>query len=161
MAWCRLSLGEVEAARGDLERAGYTPSAGPAPEIAEARAIAQSGDVAGALAIVRPAVRRHALDPAAHALLADLLLIANPEDPAGPVEAFAVRVLAPNDALAWRRWGSIQLYRKRYLESLASFERYFKLAGLPGQGDTEAKQWVTEIKRALPGGDIAPEGLRE
>jgi hypothetical protein len=94
-------------------------------------------------------------------LLADLLLIANPEDPAGPVEAFAVRVLAPSDGLAWRRWGSIQLYRKRYLEALASFDRYFKLAGLAGQGDAEARQWVTNIKRALPGGDIAPEGLRE
>ena len=161
MSWSQMALGDLEAARAELERAGYDPSPGPANEIAEARAIAQRGDIAGALAIMLPAVRRNALDPGAHALLADLLLIANPEDPDGPVEAFAVRVLAPNDALSWRRWGSIQLYRKRYLEALASFERYFKLAGLPGQGDVEAQNWVSEIKRALPGGDIAPEGLRE
>ena len=161
MAWCRLALGEVDAARRELERAGYTLSVGPAPEIAEATAIARRGDIAGGLALMRPALHRHALDPGAHALLADLLLIANPEDPAGPVEAFAVRVLAPSDGLAWRRWGSIQLYRKRYLEALASFDRYFKLAGLAGQGDAEAQQWVSNIKRALPGGDIAPEGLRE
>jgi hypothetical protein len=111
--------------------------------------------------MMRQAVRQHALDPAAHALIADLLLVADAEDPEGPVEAFAARVLAPRDALMWRRWASVQIHRRRYLEAVKSLQTYFDLAGIAGQRDAEAQQWVTNIKRALPGGDIAPEGLRE
>src|SRR5439155_12390614 len=97
----------------------------------------------------------------AHGLLAVVLLVSNAEDPDGPVEAFGARVLAPDDALMWRRWASVQMHRRRYLEALHSFDRYFRLAGPMAGRDGEAQQWVADIKRALPGGDIAPEGLRE
>src|SRR5439155_16850045 len=116
-------------ARRSLERAGCALSREPAPETAGASALARSGDVARALAMMRGAVKPHALDPAAHALLAYLILVAVAEDPEGPVEAFAARVLAPRDALMWRRWGSVQIHRRRYLEALKSLDRYFTLAG--------------------------------
>jgi len=161
IAWCEWALGDTASARASLERAGYAASHAPAPETAEATAFARAGDIARALPMMQAAVKLHALDPAAHALLADLLLVSSAEDPQGPVEAFAARVLAPGDALMWRRWATIQMQRRRYLEALKSFDRYFKLAGPVAGRDGEAQQWVANIKRALPGGDIAPEGLRE
>jgi len=160
-AWCRLAAGDSAGVRERLERAGYTAIGGPTPEVAEALALGQAARTGEARALMESAVRRHALDPTAHALLADLLLIADPDDPSGVIEAFAARLLAPRDPVTWRRWGMVQSQRRRYLEALGSFDRYFALAGLAGQRDGEAKRWVADIKRALPGGDAAPEGLRQ
>ena len=104
---------------------------------------------------MRDAVRRHPLDPAAHALLADLLLVHDRGDPDGmPSRRYATRVLAPSDPIAWRRWGMIQTDRQRFLEALQSFNRYFKLGGASARGDQEAQQWVTTIRGMVPGGDL-------
>jgi hypothetical protein len=160
-AWCEWALGDTTTAKATLESAGFATVRDPAPETAEARVRAQRGEVAPALAVMLDAVRRHALDPTAHALLADLWLIAEPDAPHGAVEAFAARTLAPDDGVAWRRWATVQMHRRRYLEALNSFDRYFKLAGVAGQNDAEAKQWVENIRQSLPGGNVAPEAIRD
>jgi tetratricopeptide (TPR) repeat protein len=161
MAWCAQALGAADSARALLRRAGYAPEPGPTPEIQSAIALHQSGRTQEAIAEMEAAVRRHALDPAAHGLLADLKLILNPEDPAGTIEAFAARALAPTDAVTWRRWAMVQAQRARYLEALRSFERYFQLGGAAARDDAEAQKWVKQIRDILPGGDVSPEGLRE
>ena len=68
---------------------------------------------------MRDAVRHHPLDPAAHALLADLLLVHDRGDPDGILEAYATRVLAPSDPIAWRRWGMIQTDRPAFPRGVA------------------------------------------
>ncbi len=129
IAWCHLAAGDRDSAIAALGRAGYVADVGPAPERAHALELSTAGDLSGALTVMTHAVFRHALDPAAHGLLADLYLVRDPDDPAGAIEALAARLLAPEDPVAWRRWAMVQTQRQRYLEALASFERYFKLAG--------------------------------
>jgi hypothetical protein len=161
MAWVQAALGDMHGARVSLRRAQITPDPGPSTGVPLAMAALVSGDTVAATRIMREEVARHGLDPAPHALLADLYLVANPDDPSGPIEAYATRILAPREPLAWRRWGAVQLHRERYLEALASFDRYFALAGESGRRDAEAQRWVANVRSILPGGDVAPEGQRE
>jgi hypothetical protein len=160
-AWASFALEKPEEGKQALTTAGYTLDAGPSPEYTTALRSLSTGDTLGALAIARDGVQRHALDPAMHGLFADLILIRDADDPDGAVEALAARVLAPDEANAWRRWGMVQARKQRYLEALNSFEKYFALAGPAGENDTEAKQWTDAIRRVLPGGAAKPEGLRE
>jgi tetratricopeptide (TPR) repeat protein len=159
-AWTEWALGDTAAAAAWLRAAGYNPDPGPAPEREAALAAVAGGDTAAALALMRDAVPRHALDPYAHALLADLLLIRDREDATGVMEAYAARVLAPADPYAWRRWAMIQADRGRHLQALASFEKYFELGGQAVAGDAEAAKWLADIRAMLPGGDLAPEEIR-
>jgi hypothetical protein len=154
LAWTQWALSDTAAALATLARSGVTVQAGEAPETRIVLPRAAAGDTTGALAIMRDAVRHHPLDPAAHALLADLLLVHDRGDPDGILEAYATRVLAPSDPIAWRRWGMIQTDRQRFLEALQSFNRYFKLGGASARGDQEAQQWVTTIRGMVPGGDL-------
>ncbi len=161
MAWCQWALGDTLAARASLTAAKYALQRGPAPTLALGTALGQAGKIDSALALMREAVPQYALDPVSHALLADLELVKNAEDPAGPVEAYAARTLAPGTALMWRRWATVQMHRHRYLEAFKSFRQYFKMAGADSARDLEAQIWIKGIQQSLPGGDIAPEGLRQ
>jgi hypothetical protein len=110
---------------------------------------------------MRTAVALYARDAGAHALLADLMLIASPDGIEGTVETIAARALAPNDPYAWRRFGMLQLRRERYQEALVTFDHYFAIAGDIGRNDREAHGWVDQVRRRLPGGDLPQEGLRQ
>jgi hypothetical protein len=160
-AWLAWSIGDTASAKTLLERERIALQPGPSPQDAEARAALAAGDSASALRLARTAVATHGRDASAHALLADLMLIADPEGLEAAVETVAARALAPQDPYAWRRFGMLQLHRERHAEALVSFERYFELAGDAGRSDQEAQQWVAAIRRQLPGGDLPQEALRE
>lgn len=160
-AWAQWARGDTAGTAESLRRAGVTPEAGASQQVREALAAVQAGDTLGAFRIVRGALAARGLDAGAHALLADLLLVKDPEDIEGTVEAYAARVLVPEQPYGWRRWGMVQARRGRYVEALASFERYFALMGGGGEQDQEARRWVETIRGMLPGGDLAAEGRRE
>jgi tetratricopeptide (TPR) repeat protein len=161
LAWAHYGLGDKPAALASLERAGVAPIIGPATGVNAAMVAVTAGDTLGALELAQGAAAEHGLDPVAHALVADLLLILYPGDPAGAVEAFAARVLDPQQPFAWRRWAMVQTQRERFLEAVDSFERYFELGGAAARGDEEAKRWVANIRAMLPGGEEAGERLRQ
>jgi hypothetical protein len=154
LAWVQWSLGDRDAALAALLRGGQNTAGGPTPEVEQALEAVSLGDTLGAVRLMEGAVRRHALDPGAHALLADLRLSHDPGDPSGTIEAYAARVLAPDGPASWRRWGMVQAHRGRYLEALRSFHRYFSLAGDAAPPDAEARRWVATIRSMLPSGAL-------
>ena len=141
LAFLEWALSDQADARARLVHAGLGDSGGPAPEIETSLSAFRAGDRAEALRLARLGVARHPLDPGAHALLADLLLSADPGDRAGADEAFAARALAPDVSTAWRRWGMVQARHDRNEAAMASFERYLALAG-EGEKDDEVRQWM-------------------
>jgi hypothetical protein len=161
LAWVLWRLNDRRGARVALSAAGVSPAEGPSDEVTPALAAVAAGDTVAAIRIMTAAVAKHGLDPAAHALLADLRLARDPVDRDGTIEAFAALVLAPTEPTAWRRWGMIQTVHERYLEASGSFERYFALAGAAGASDSEARDWVAKIRSMMPGGELARRGLRE
>jgi hypothetical protein len=156
-AWVRFALADTAGATRLLARDGYMTTVGAAQVRDEVLKRFAAGDTLGAIAMARLATRTHAYDAGAHALLADLLLIARRHDPEGTIEALAARMLAPGDPFVWRRWAMIQLDRRRPLQSLESFRRYFDLGGASAREDAEARQLVSSIRAAVPGGAFDPE----
>ncbi|HET9327097.1 MAG TPA: hypothetical protein VFQ05_10015 [Candidatus Eisenbacteria bacterium] len=154
VAWVELTLGGLHAARPWLQRAGVTLALGPTPEIEGALESVARGDTAAAIRSMAEAVRRHGLDPGAHALMADLLLATRELD-LGAVEAYAVRALAPGDPMAWRRWGMVEAFVNRDQEAVRAFSRYLELAGIAESDDPEVAALLAQLRRRIPGGDIA------
>jgi hypothetical protein len=153
LPWVQWALDDRQGAHASLQAMGCVAAGAPSPEIERALAATAAGDTMGAIALMEDAVLRRALDPGAHALLADLRLALHPEDSVGMIEALAARALAPEWASAWRRWAMIQARERQYLEALASFSRYFALAG-DVAGDEEAKRWTATIRQMMPRGMI-------
>ena len=154
LSWVSRSLGDSAAARRHLANAGWPPgtareSAARAPDPAWASARFAAGDTAGAIALAWAGVQARPLDAAAHGILADLLLVRSPDDPTGVIEAFASRVLAPEDPYAWRRWAAVQVSHHRYSEALASFQTYRRFGGEAAAADTEARAWMDRIRDRL------------
>jgi hypothetical protein len=154
LAWIEATREGLPSARPWLDRANVVADAGPAPEVPQALQLVARGDTARAVALMSGAVWRHGLDPGAHALLADLFLTTGQVE-AGAIEAYATRALTPNDATAWRRWGFIQAVRQRDEEAVRSLERYLALAGIREDDDAEVARVLREMRRRVPGGDIA------
>jgi hypothetical protein len=50
----------------------------------------------------------------------------------------------------------IQYDRKRHLQALESFERYFAIGGDEAARDTEARRWMESIRASIPRGVFAP-----
>ena len=156
-SWVSRALGDTAAAQRQLAASGALPGAG-APHDAAARdreavlARLTARDTLGAIDRARAAVRSHALDAGAHGLLADLTLIRSPDDPGGAIEAFAARVLAPEDPFGWRRWATVQARRERYLEALASYQTYLRLGGAAAAADAEARAWADHVRAMIAKG---------
>lgn len=153
LPWVQWALDDRQGALGSLQSLGCVAAGGPTPEIERALAASAAGDTLGAIALMEDAVRRRALDPGAHALLADLRLARDSDDPLGMLEAYAARALAPEWPAAWRRWAMIQARQQQYLEAYASFRRYFALAGDTAD-DEEAKRWTATIREMMPRGSL-------
>jgi hypothetical protein len=160
LAFLEAARGDLEAARKWLEAAGRRPAGGSAPEIPAALALVAGGDTAAATALMERGVARRALDPGAHALLADLLL-ARGRLNEGAVEAYAARALAPDAPSTWRRWGLVAFAHGRDHQAAAALERYLELGGEEAAQDVEAVGLLREARRRLPGGDLAQASLHE
>ena len=163
-AWTRLALGDTAGARAAFGAVGIVPMSGAKSEITSAFQVMSSGDTAQATRIMRVASVRHVLDPGAHAFLADLLLASRTPrrevTTEETIEAFAARVLAPELPVSWRRWGMVQALGNRSPEAVASLERYLKLAGPQARGDRAVEDLLADLKRRLPGGELAQGQLR-
>jgi hypothetical protein len=159
-AWIDWSLGDTTQARSLLLQEHLHLDPGPTPEREAALASLAAGDTASAIERIRNGVLRHALDPNAHALLADILLMIDADGLEPAIETIAVRALTPRDPFAWRRFAMLQMYRNRHPEALASLDRYFALAGAAGREDVEAQRWVQQLRRRVPGSALAHESLR-
>jgi hypothetical protein len=161
-------LGWVEWAAGDsagglrrLAEAGCVADAQAAAELTDAGRRLDAGDSLGTERILQHAVAAHALDPRAHAALSQFeLLKYHVPGPYALIEAFAARLLAPGDAMNWRLWAFLQNYWGRDAEALRSLERYFALGGARAAGDRAALGLAENIRRGLPGGDIAQSFVR-
>jgi len=154
LAWVERMLGRQDSARTWLARAQVAPGAGPTPEIASALAAVARGDTSSAIALMSRALSREGLDPGAHALMADLLLATRQID-AGAIEAYAVRALAPDDPGAWRRWGFVEAVVERHEEAVRALERYVQMAGIREMDDPIVAETLAQLRRRIPGGDIA------
>jgi hypothetical protein len=162
MVWLEIEAGQADSARARLVRLGFGMEAGEAPELRSAlKSVQAGGDTLRAIALLAGGLLRHPLDAGSHGLLADLLLARGGEMTAGEVEAFAARVLAPESPSGWRRWARVQIYGGRYRQAALSLERYFAMRGTADGEDPEARVWLNELRRRLPGGDIAQSSLRE
>jgi hypothetical protein len=161
LAWIQGALGDTAAMRASLEACRLPLAAGPSPEVARALERIASGDTVAARSLALSAVLSHPLDPNAHGLLADLQLVRDDLFQNGAVEAFAARVLAPNAPTAWRRWGMIQYVRSRHLKAREALERYLALGGEHARADLQVREALVEIRRRLPGGDLAQKELHK
>ncbi|HEY6866547.1 MAG TPA: hypothetical protein VI792_04775, partial [Candidatus Eisenbacteria bacterium] len=107
-------IGRRDTAAALMRGAGVTPAPGPTPEIEQARARLAARDTAAAFDLLVKGTGAHGLDPEAHGALSDLALGRPETSTMGTVEALAARIVGPEDALAWRRWGLVQLANKRF-----------------------------------------------
>jgi len=159
-AWTAAACGDTAERDAWLGRAGVRLDPGPAPETPVALARVAAGDTAQAIALMSGAVRAHGLDPGAHALLADLLLLGRRLDP-GMIEAYAARLLAPEEPWMWRRWGMVEMVRDAREPAAQALERYLELAGPAARDDREALATLATLRRELPGGDLAQRAIQK
>jgi len=164
LAWVRIGLGDRAGGEKALAEAGARLDAGPSPRIDPAFAAVARGDTAAAIRLMTAGIVEHGLDPGAHALFADLMLASGAQSPeallAGVTESFAARVLDPGNPHSWRRWGMVQTMQGRHAEAVKSLERYFELGGEAARGDATIVHLLGELRRRLPGGDLAQADLR-
>jgi hypothetical protein len=154
LAWIEATLEGPAAAEPWLARAEVGASSGPTPEIPLALQQVARGDTVGAMALMSRAIKVHGMDPGAHALLADLFLSAGYMDQ-GTLEAYAARALSPGEPVSWRRWGFVQTFQKRDEEAVRALERYLSMAGIREGDDPQVADALRELRRRLPGGDVA------
>jgi hypothetical protein len=148
----RLATGDESGGREALRRAGLAVTGGPTPEIDRAFAALATRDTARAVAVIRGGVVAHALDPGAHALLADLELTRDRGSFDGALEAYAAVVLGSQNAVAWRRWAMVLALYGKDRAALAALERYSALAGPHAETDPLARAVREQIAPRLPGG---------
>jgi hypothetical protein len=156
-AWLSLALGDSARAARELSLAGCNPSSG----VGHSEDITP-GPLAGRLATetlwrMEREMRSHALDPAIHGILADALFAEDPLSFHGLFEALAVRLLAPVDAAAWRRWGLLQARMGHPQQAYASLVRSRELAG--ESRDLEVEREIDALRRGLPGQSQAQAAL--
>jgi hypothetical protein len=153
-----LDIGDTSRAVRDLIAAGIRP--------ARFRSLTDTSSIRSSFtdtlarynALVR--LRSNAgLEPWVHRRLAALCLVMNERQHEGVIEAYAFRVLSPQDPDAWRKWGAAQLAARQYVPALHSLERYVALARGAGQSDTEAQAVIESLRRVVRG-DIAHAALR-
>ena len=141
-AWTHLALGDTASATEDLERIGFRFGV-------ELKDQETGNPETDSLRMIRDLVRdvRSApFDVRRHARLADLALLRPEWAGTGAVEAFAARVLAPNRAAAWRRWGAVLVAAERLEMAVPALERAVALSEKPDPG---LSQELERIRRAI------------
>jgi tetratricopeptide (TPR) repeat protein len=147
-AWTSLALGDSAAAISDLTQIGFRFDV--EKEEREPRKPNPNNDPhTDSLLAIRDLDRDVESDPwnaRKHSRLADLLL-AQPEFlGAGAAEAFAARVLAPEAAASWRRWGAVLLAAERLEMAVPALERAVALSEKP---DPALNEVLEGVRRAL------------
>jgi len=161
LAWIAWTRGDTIQAKELLTEAKVVLNRGPCPASTLARRLIAAGDTLNAFNLMVHEVGEYGLDPEAHGLLSDIAILRLRDRPTAQIEAFAARALAPNEPLAWYRWGLIEAQAQRVPEAVGALEKYFALGGTTTTRDLYARQVLDQVKRAMPGGDLAQEGLRK
>ena len=158
-AWLQYAGGDTATARVELRQLGMIPDPGPSNIDAAVARIAH-GDTLGAVGLAQREVQAHALDPVAHALLADILVSAPSIDPGNAtVEAYAARVLQPDASRHVWRWGFLQATNRHEEQAAATLRTFLRMGG-DADDVQSARMLLADIERRLPGGDIARGELR-
>ena len=160
-AWLRWALGDTAAARAELRAGGMTLDAGPTPEIAETMRLVAAGDTAAAMRLMAGAVRRHVLDPEAHAMLGGLYVNDRRFETDAAIEAYAATLLAPRVGRYWWLLGYIQSKAMRYEESRRSLERFLALGGGHPDDQAQARRLLDWLRARGPGGAVVQRSLHE
>jgi hypothetical protein len=161
LGWVKWAMGDSLAGKALLDSSGVRLSRGPAPEVSVADQLLDRGDSTVATNVLIALAGRYTLDPYVHARLSELALRQLRQRTTGQIEAFVTRTLAPNDPLSWLLWAIVEGQQMRFPEAVSALERYFALGGTDLKRDFYARQMQQQLKRALPGGDLAQEGLRK
>jgi hypothetical protein len=162
----RYRLGMMQVLAGDssgagiLRELGVTLGKGPSPAIEPVFRRFTAGDTAGAFRDAVQALSEHGADPGLHALIADIALARPLSLPLGYFEAWVAFQLGPQHPRNVRRWGLLLAEQRRYERAVALLERYLASGNDDPEVRAQIRRWVTEIRRHLPGGDLAGEQLR-
>jgi hypothetical protein len=156
-----IELGDQRSADSLLAAAGLRDRGPGAVAVKEAQARFLAGDTVAAGKLAVAARDEHVRDAGAHAFLADYYLRFPDTITLGVVEAYAAKILAPDWAPVWRRWGMCQIQADRQIEGARSLDRYFELDPSARQRDPDAVAVRENLRRTLPGGDLAQAALRK
>ena len=160
LAWLEWARGDTVTAHHALRAAGVAPERGPSPQVERAQGLLAAGDTAAAIQVLLDAIVRYGLDSRVHGLCSDLMVRLNPSDAQARIEALAARVLAPDDPKTWLRWGFLQARDARHAQAIRSLEQALAL-GVPDPGTHNQVQAVlSELRRMVPGGELAQANLR-
>ena len=161
LAWLEWARGDTITAQRSLQAAGIGTERGPSPQVVQAKGLLAAGDTAAAIRLLLNGVTHYALDYRVHALCSDLMLNLNPSDAQARVEALAARVLAPEDATTWLRWGLIQARDARHAQAIRSLEHALALGIPAGTTAYQVQAILKELRRMVPGGEVAQANLRK
>jgi len=161
LAWIHWARGDTTYAKELLTEAKVELNRGPCPVIPAVLQLLAAGDTLRAFNLMIQGAGNYGLDPGAHGLLSDIAVMQIRNRATAQIEAFAARVLTPESPIVWYRWGLIEAQAQRIPEAERAFEKYFALGGTTMARDLYARQVLAQIKRAMPGGDLAQEGLRK
>ena len=159
LAWAHWATADTAAAATDLRSAGMNAARASGSPPRSATELGSRADTLRRVAELSAYRDEVALDPWVHARLAAICLALPERRQEGVIEAYAFRLLAPNDPDAWRKWASAQLGEEQYEPALRSLERYLTLTGEAGHQDREARR-VVESLRSVVQGEAAQRGLR-
>jgi hypothetical protein len=151
--------GDRETAAQCFLAAGLRPGGGADAAIAQAKVRAAAGDSTAAETLLLRAVTENVYDVRIHATLADLQLQLPSERKGAALEAYAARVLAPKDPLAWKRWAVSLYWQSRYTQALDAIQHYFRMDPAGAAADRDAVNLRANLPRMLPGGDLYQRGL--
>jgi hypothetical protein len=156
-AWAHWGAGDTLAAASDFQAVGLaTNRILPRGTDQSLKAVQDTSARVAELASLRS---KAVLNPWVHARLAALFLASPQRRPDGVVEAYAFRLLAPEDPDSWRKWSSAQLAEKQFASALSSLEHYLALSGPQGNLDQEAQKTVVNLRRIVRG-DLAQIALQ-
>ena len=161
LAYSYYGEGDTANAVATLRRMGLSPTSGPSPELAIAERVLAEGDSTAAMGVLAAALPRHALDPAIHSRMADLLLADRLRFTLGSLEAALVTVLAPREPRGWRRLAVVQMLNLVPDAAERSLKRYYETGGAAARADTAAARIERAVRSALPGGTLTQKGIRD
>src|SRR4029079_13247258 len=93
----------------------------------------------------------HALEPEPHALISGVLVDLPSNIESATIEAYAARVLAPEDARNWWRWGYVQYRANRFSQAVPTLQHYLAMPGRQPDDEADARRLLEFLRGTLPG----------
>jgi hypothetical protein len=151
-----LAVGNRGMADRDLRATGIKPDSTTPPGVAAG--LDQTSGYEARLSYLTKMRARAGYSPWIHARLAATFLDGK-QVVDGSIEAYAFRILSPNDPEAWRKWAAAQLAHQQWGPALASLKRYVVLANAARRSDPEARAVIASLEKVVHG-SVAQKALR-